>query len=601
MSDVVKGFIAGLQLPPDLTVTEWAEANVILPPEVAEPGPYRVTRTPYARGMMNAVHEADARVIVYMTSAQISKTQCMLNIVGYHIEHDPCAMIFVVPTSIADGFSKAKIGPFIEASPILAERTGWNGTRAGKGTLYRKEFPGGFLNIAGASDPAALRMQSVRIFLGDEIDGWPVRAGKEGDPIGLAANRTETYANARMIVSSTPTHKGHSKVEWYFDRSDQRYFYIPMPCCGEMHKLVWRQVKWREGEPWTAEYLCEGCGTFNSDAMLKIAIRSPEARWIAERPEVRDIVGFRIWRIYSPWSSMEKIVADYEKSRHDDDKLERFTNTVLGETYDPAENIRTTPEAVFNSRVTIKPGMIPKGACVVTAGVDVQRDRLEVLFCAFGPGKKVWLLQHMNIEGDPSADMVWSRLEELLLRRWAHEGMPTLTRPVEGVAIDSGYLTQRVYDFAAKAHRIGRPWYAIKGQPGPGQIAWDVAKTRHALLGGAKLHHVGVDGLKTEIAARLSSTDPNENFIYVANRDEFTLERIEQLFAEKVALVINKRGFSTREWRLIPGRRNELWDMTIYAEAVHRSLGINHAARLAAMRAPTTDAIADITRLMMQQ
>jgi phage terminase large subunit GpA-like protein len=193
----------------------------------------------------------------------------------------------------------------------------------------------------------------------------------------------------------------------------------------------------------------------------------------------------------------------------------------------------------------------------------------------------MWLLKHEVIPGDTSADAVWDRLEQSLLVRWPQEGSPDIIRPLEGVAIDSGYLSQRVYDFCSKAFRMGRPWYAVKGQPGAGKIAWEVSKFRSKLLGGAKLHNIGVDALKTEIAARLSSDDPKENFIYVAKSDEFTLERIEQIFAEKVLLKINTRGFETREWVKIPGRRNELLDLMVYADAVHRSLAINHELRLA--------------------
>ena len=44
-------FAEGLRPDPPLWVDEWAEANMIIPPEsgAAEPGRYRVSRTPYAR------------------------------------------------------------------------------------------------------------------------------------------------------------------------------------------------------------------------------------------------------------------------------------------------------------------------------------------------------------------------------------------------------------------------------------------------------------------------------------------------------------------------------------------------------------------------
>ena len=590
---ILDGFIDGMRLPPDHTIAEWADSCVVLSSELAaEPGPFRTARTPYAREMMDAPLDPEVETVVFHTSAQIAKTTSMLNILGYHVAHDPCPMIFVVPNMIMDTFSKAKLTPYLSGTPILAERCGLeqSSARTISGTMYRREFPGGFINIAGASSAPALAMQSVRIVLADEVDRFPDRAGKEADPLALAWKRAQTFSNRKLIVSSTPTHKGHSKVDSLFQASDQRHYHIPMPCCGTHHKLVWEQVRWREGEPHTAEYQCETCGVLTGDAELKLAINSPDARWVAEFPERTRNRGYHIWQIYSPWSSMEEIVRKYEEAGKDDQKLEVWTNTVLGESYDVAENIRTTPEVVFASRVELKPGLIPKGACVMTAGVDVQRDRLEVLYSAFGPRKQMWLVRHQVIEGDTSADAVWDRLEQLLMVRWPQEGVPDLIRPLEGVAIDSGYLSQRVYDFASKAFRMGRPWYAVKGQPGEGRIAWEVSKFRSRLLGGAKLHNIGVDALKTEIAARLSSDDARENFIYVAKSDEFSLERIEQIFAEKVLLKINTRGFTTREWVKIPGKRNELLDLMVYSDAVHRSLAINHELRMASAtqrRTPT--------------
>ncbi|MGE0698096.1 MAG: phage terminase large subunit family protein [Hyphomicrobiaceae bacterium] len=599
MTTILAPLIDGMQMPPDLSITDWAEANVVLPSELAaEPGPYRAGRTPYAREMMDVVLDPDIETIVYHTSAQIAKTTSMLNIVGYFIEHDPCPMLFVVPNLILDTFSKAKVGPYLNGTPVLAERCGLSGdARATQGTLYRKEFPGGFLNLAGASSAASLAMQSVRIVLADEVDRFPDRAGKEADPLGLATKRAQTFANRKIIASSTPTHKGHSKIDGIFALSDQRCFHVPLPCCGELQKLVWEQVKWRNGHPDTAEYLCPCCGTFLSDIQIKTAVLSPRARWIAENPNARRTAGFHLWQIYSPWSTLEEIVAGFEQAGTDDKKLELWTNTVLGESYDASENIRTTPEALFNARVRLKPNTIPKGACVVTAGVDVQKDRLEVLFTAWGPNKRGWLLQHVTIEGDPSADAVWGRLEAALLRRWVQEGFPHTSRPLEGVAIDSGYMSQRVYDFCAKQHRLGRPWYAVKGQPGEGRIAWEISKSRIAGLGQAKLHHVGVDGLKTEIAARLSSSDPGENDIYIAHRDEFTLERLEQLFAERVIVKINPRGFDVREWTLSPGKRNELWDLLVYADAVHRSLAIDHEGRIRSMAGSAVTSGTDIAKM----
>lgn len=582
---LIAALIEGVRPPPSLTVSEWADAKVVLTSELAaEPGPFRTSRTPYAKEMMDVL-TGPASLIAYRTSAQVGKTTSELCGIGYHIEHDPCPMLMVLPDKeVAETFAKGKLNPFIDGTPVLAERVGLAGSRGLSSTLWRKEFPGGFLSIVGANVPAALAMQSVRIVWGDEVDRFRKSAGKEGDPLFLAYKRSQTFgARRKLVVSSTPTIRKSSRIDELFEQTDQRYFHVPLPCCGTLQKLEWSQVRWKKGRPETAEYECRHCGDRVSGGHIKRAVQDPGASWVALHPERSlDRIGFHIWQIYSPWSTLTEIVQGYEETIGRPDLEKIWVNTVLGESYDATEEIKTTPEAVFNARREIKDGVIPKGACVVTAGVDVQGDRIEVLFCAFGPDKLMWMLKKQVIEGDTTADETWRRLEQVLMRRWPHETHPQITRPVEGVAIDSGYLTQRVYDFGARAFRLGRPWYPVKGMDGEGRIAWEVSQRR--LKSGAKLHLVGVDSLKTEVHARLGNEDAALNTIIIRKDDCFSLETIEQLFAEQVTMVINTKGFSKREWHKVPGRPNELLDMAVYAEAVHRSLNIDHKGRLDGMK-----------------
>jgi phage terminase large subunit GpA-like protein len=508
-------------------------------------------------------------------------------------------MLMVLPTQIiADAFSKAKLAPFINGTPCLAERVGVQGGRASGDTIFRKEFPGGFLNLAGANSPAGLAMQSVRIVLADEIDRFPFSAGREGDPLLLAFKRAQTFSNRKLIVSSTPTVKGLSRIDEFWEMSDQRLYHVVMPCCGVMHVLVWGNVKWRKGEPWTAEYQCGECGELLSDGRLKLAVTNPENRWIATKPENKRVAGFHIWQIYSPWSSLREIVQGYEETKHRADKHEVWWNTTLGESWDQDMTAGTTGETIFNSRIDFPANVIPRGATVVVASVDVQGDRLEVLFQAHGPDNQTWLLDLQKLYGDPSSPGLWRRLDEVLSRRFPHQERPEMVRQVEGVAIDSGgHYTQRVYEFAEKAHLLGRPWFAIKGMPGEGRIAWGLSKVN--LKGGAKLHSVGVDGLKAEIYARIGTTDERENRIYVRKAECFDLETCEQIVAERIRQIIDAKGFVRKEFFLPPGTRNELLDLMVYAEAVNRHLNIDHAARQRAMLQTRRLTGADVARAFM--
>jgi phage terminase large subunit GpA-like protein len=593
---LIASLIEGLRPPPDLTVSEWADQNVILTSDMAsEPGAFRTSRTPYAREMMDVIREPGAELIVYHTSTQIAKTTTMLNGMGYHIEHDPCPMMMILPDkNVSETFSKGKLAPFLNGTPVLAAKVGMQGSRANTSTMFRKEFAGGFLNLAAANVPNDLRMQSIRLIFCDEIDAFPASSRREGDPIGIALKRAQNFADRKLIVSSTPLIKGVSKIDELFEQTDQRHYHVPLPCCGELQELVWANVKWSPGKPDTAEYCCKHCGELHGEAIVKQAVLDPRAKWVAHKPENVGKIGFHIWQIYSPWSSMATCIIAFEDAKGNPLKEKLFFNTYLGESYDEGERIKTTPEAVYAARVRFPEGVIPKGACAVTAGVDVQGNRLEVLFVAHGPNKQSWFLKHQVINGDPSGGGVWAQLAQALSRRWPQETHPHITRPVEGVAIDSGYLTQQVYDFAAKAHLAGRPWYAIKGMEGEGKIAWDTSPIK--FKSGARLHLVGIDSLKTEVHAHLSNEEQGENAIYIRNDDCFSLQWIEQLFAEQVRVILNTRSVPKREWhRLHP--RNEALDLAVYAEAVHRHLNIDHVGRLASMdttSAPDFGALAEL-------
>ena len=593
MGAIAQGMKEGLALPPDLTVSEWAEENVVLTSELAaEPGPYRTGRTPYAREMQDVQLDPDIEIITYHTSAQVAKTTCELNGIGYHIAHDPCPMLMVLPNDkIAETFSKAKLAPFLVSAQCLRERVG-NG-RATSGTMFRKEYPGGFLNIAGANTPAGLAMNSVRIVWADEIDRFPVSAGKEGDPLLLAFKRSQTFVNRKLVVSSTPTVKGMSRIDDFFAKSDQRYFYVRMPCCGCFSKLVWENVKWRPGEPWTAEYLCaDGCGSLLSDAQVKLAIIDEKSHWRAEAPQNKGHAGFHLWQIYSPWSSLREIVQGYEETKSRADLHVGWVNTTLGESYDGDQSAEVSAEALHNGRIEFRNDQVPDGACVVCASVDVQKDWLELLVAAFGPNKSVWLMDHQRLFGDPSGNEVWKRLAEALLRRYPQASHPNVVRGIEGVAIDSGYLTQQVYDFCVSAHMAGRPWYAIKGQSGEGKAPWSLSKKK--LRNGAKLHNIGTDAIKEELYSRFASEDARENNIYIRKADCFDEGFCAQLIAERTRQIIDGRGFHHKEWYLPPGVRNEGLDLTVYVEAVHRHLNIDHNGRLQAMRMTQRPSLADI-------
>ena len=75
---------------PALLVSEWADAHRMLPSTASEPGRWRTDRTPYLRGIMDALSTGSGiERVVFMKGAQLGATEAGLNWIGYLIAHAP--------------------------------------------------------------------------------------------------------------------------------------------------------------------------------------------------------------------------------------------------------------------------------------------------------------------------------------------------------------------------------------------------------------------------------------------------------------------------------------------------------------------------------
>ena len=189
--------------PPVLTVTEWAErSRVLSAKDSAEPGPYRVARTPYALEPQDALSaQSPVEEVVLMWGAQTSKTTIANNWIGYLIDTQPGPLMIVQPTlDMAKRYSRQRLAPMIEESPALKRKVQLNRSRDDANTTLLKEYPGGFLAVAGANSAAGLRSMPIRDLVFDETDGYPLDVDGEGDPIALAEAR-EFILRAWWVVT----------------------------------------------------------------------------------------------------------------------------------------------------------------------------------------------------------------------------------------------------------------------------------------------------------------------------------------------------------------------------------------------------------------
>jgi phage terminase large subunit GpA-like protein len=218
-------------------ISEWAEANFELPETSAEPGKWHPSRAPYQVGILDAISEPGIQKVSLMCSAQIGKTVILLIIICYLIDLDPCSILMTQPTTdMAEIFSKEKLSSAIaNVKPVTAKIA--QKSRDATSTILMKMFAGGFLRLAGANSPSSLASMSIRAYFGDEIDKYPASAGKEGDPVKLAIQRTETFWNWLVFLVSTPSILENSRIEDEFEQSDKRRYFVPCPHCGQGYRF----------------------------------------------------------------------------------------------------------------------------------------------------------------------------------------------------------------------------------------------------------------------------------------------------------------------------------------------------------------------------
>jgi len=543
--------------PPRLSIAQWADRERVLPPESsAEPGRWKTSRVPYLKTVMESITDRQIETIVLMASSQVGKTEVALNVVGYHIHLDPCPMMLIEPTiEIAAAVAKDRIAPMLRAAPALQGLVGVSRAKDASNSVLHKSFPGGHLTLAGANSPSSLASRPIRILLADEVDRWPATAGDEGDPLALAIRRTSTFQRRKIIITSSPTIEGGSRIADWWAISDQRRYHTPCPACGAPFVLEWHHVRYDNDDPNSARIECPTCHAAIDDAGRAVMVARGE--WRASAP-FAGVAGFHVWELLAPWRSLRALVASFLVHKRSLEMRQTWANTVEGRTWEgPGET--ADPTRLLARRETYYPAELPLGVVAVTCGVDVQDDRLELLVCGWSAEGECWIIARDSLPGDPARPEVWTQLDAVLARRWEHANGVALT--VQCLCIDSaGHRTQFVYDYVIP--RQVRQVHAIIGRVGGGhQLVSPPRPIKPASGRGlVQLRTVDVDQAKSILMSRLRVTVPGPDYVHVPMVvDE---ECCAQLTAEKL-VTERDRGVPVRRW-VKTRPRNDALDAFVY-------------------------------------
>lgn len=577
-----QAYLRGLKPDPELWIDEWADQYQRIPKDTgaAEPGKYHTDRTPFAREPMRCLSPLHpCKRVVTMVASQMMKTQIALNWIGGNIHMAPANILTLLPSEKLARRVSSRIDKTIKAVPELAARVAKPRSRDARNTLDTKEFEGGTLYCTTAGSASNLAELSARYVYGDEVDRWDVDVDSEGDPIELAEARGTTFGRkAKFYFSSSPTIKGASRIADLYAVSDQRMYFVPCPGCGTMQTLEFANLKWVAdySRVW---YECPHCG-FKIEEHHKPQLLQ-DGVWRATAEGDGETAGFHLNALYSPlgWLSWASLAKQYDKARlamerGDNEPMQVFYNTRLALVWDAAQEQTKASELKARAE-DYRLGEVPAGALILTAAVDVQHNRLEMLVIGWGEGLERWVVDFQVVAGDPADERTWNLLDEQLKRRYRHASGVSLA--ICAAAIDSGgHHTSEVYHFTRL--RRWRNVIAVKGASKPGRPVLaqrpskvDVTRDGRTEKHGAELWIVGTDTAKDWIYNRYPLAEgPGALHFSTDLPDDF----YEQAVAER-KITRYVKGYKRTEYVKGKAERNEALDLLVYNLTAAHFLGLH--------------------------
>lgn len=613
-----RAWAEGMDLPPDLSVSDWAGEHRVLAAPDPEPGPWRNDRTPYLTGIMETCSpEHPARYITGMMGVQVGKTSFALNVVGWAVYTGGHSIVIGAPAESDAKEWSARLmamlassgGPESRMFEARSKKAGNLSTRM----LYRGN--GTQIKFGWSGAPRTFAMTQASIVIGDEIDRWG-SSKNEGSPEDLLVNRATNSARAKIIFISSPVVESVSRIYPRYRAGDQRMYFVPCPHCNRFQTLDWDRMKWpkRPDHEETAGQSLARCSEIGMYCVAceKVIPENTKGRFLADgcwlatqgredfaargfdsgdlkamAPIFSEMgravyASFHLSSLYAPWgwkgASWANLAMDYERARGVTEKHKAFVTTRLAIPWkDNAQ--RPEAEALAEMREDYPAGVVPSGAAIVTVAVDVQGDRLEYEALAHGPQGETWSIEYDVIPGNTMTQGPWDELRRVLYREWPTAGGATI--PTHAMGIDTGHLPDRVYAFALDesrpavnqaGYRINHPRTVVlvKGATRGWNRAVESYSPYESALkrGGLYIFHLGTSFLKVRLYEQLRANSGHGRCHWPAS---YEMAYFGGLSAEELVV---ERGKSL--FRKVGNARNEPLDLRVYNMGLADMLMLHH-------------------------
>lgn len=573
---------------PKQTVVEWAEQQYSLTPDQsAIAGRYSTAITPYAVEIINSFSDFNFERLVLCFGTQVSKTQSFMAGLGWALVHEPCPIMWVMPNkNLAQNFSETRLQPFLFSSNDIKALIP---KKRFSIKLTEMQFVNSLLTLVGSNSPANLASRPVRILFADEIDKFGEETSKEANALVLAAERTRSFAESKICLSSTPTtYEGQIWQEYL--NGDQRRWFVPCPHCDKYIVLVLNPQKsaftksldceaklcWSEtakrGDRWdydavarSTHFLCPHCkGEIQERYKTKM---NALGKWVPTNSDYADskIRSYHLPSFYAPWrkSGWGYLAVEFLKYKNSVEGLKGFINSVCAEPdmgqWDGSGTLRR--ELVINRETE---ELLTEHEGVVIMTVDVQKDHF-------------WFAIREWFNNGDSILLKWGKVD-------TYDDLEDEKKinGVEYVGVDSGYDTTRVYSECAM-----RGWFAMRGDD---KQSWtDKNKVQVPYIVKVFDPMIGTKKAKLYKIAQLTWSNPSIKDIVARMRDKesspvkwgivkeyATEEYFRHLDGEYKKAVVDKRtGRVVRRWVLRNSRwENHLFDCECMNAAAAMFLGI---------------------------
>jgi len=415
---------------PDVSITDWCEQNLVLPPEMSsESGAYRLDRTPYLIDIVNCLHPTSPyKEIVFYAGTQLGKTQALICAISYLISNSPANMLFGFSNNDQlKNFVQSRLNPFIDANPNLKSKFITSRKNEKAETVRKKTFAGGSLYFASAEAPASFRSNPCRYVFADEIDSYPLDAKGEGSPIDLARRRTSSFNDIgyKIYLCSTTTNKA-SQIKAEYEKTDMRELYFECPECGELQTLEFSRFSWivdglSVKDVW---YECPHCKAKIRNEQKEDLFKT--ARWMPTNTVETDPqkIGFHLSGLWAPigWQDWKSCITTYLEAQREnsEEKMTSFYNTILAEPYETSSDVPKWERLLDRANHSdYSRGEIPNEVIFLTSFTDVQQERLETTLIGWGKHLRPYVIDHLILlchQGSNTSDpnnAVWDDWDNL--------------------------------------------------------------------------------------------------------------------------------------------------------------------------------------------